>query len=596
MAEEPIIRGFDQRERVGESSRAVDYRAVQVSTHRSVRLRVLKPEYAAIPGEIDRFFQLARAVVKCRRHHFVEIYDVTRTENGCYLVMEDMAGETVQEWLDRVGRLDAATAVTVAVAVGKALGHAWSVARFIHGNIKPGVITFHADHGVYITDFSLAQLAPPGEDMVVPAGVVEGTPAYLSPERVTAGASVDFRSDMYSLGATLYHMVTGKQPFKGAAPADVLAQHRDGTLTNPCDEVADLPDGVAQVMARLMMKAPADRYETWADAVADLRKALSRRAGDTWSDQSTIAPPRILPGAAGTGRTSSGRVSATPSKSKKRRVVVRLSRPSAVAKSARGSGSTSSREVSAWIRLPAWILLLLGWIVLARLRWGLPLVSHDPGPGAEPDRAVPASPAVPPAASMAEPVIEEPEPSVPVGDVLPDAMAEQRTAWWDHLAAAIIAKRFTEAQAMIETQAGLADAWLTPGEIADLRAYLVDVSRMDAVMAEHFRERIGQRTTAQHEGREVGVELRALSGNRVSVLLIDEKTRQTQVQPVVLPASRIHVLERIRWLGPIDTSAKRTMKYILFMEAGDHAGARVWVSGPSPLAEALIRAAEGGHP
>ncbi len=238
---------------------------------RVVALKVLRPALAHGRDRI-RFVREARAAAQVRHDHVVEVHAVANPPDGLpYIVMEYLAGPTLAEAIRRAGRLGPREAASVALQVAEGLAAAHA-AGLVHREIKPSNVMLDPAKGrTKITDFGLARPAGESSD-VTQEGSAVGTPAYMSPEQAR-GEAVDARSDVYSLGATLYEALTGEPPFRGTA-GSVLQQVIDTDPRPPRRINSALPRDLETICLKAMARDPARRYPTDRDLADDLGRFL----------------------------------------------------------------------------------------------------------------------------------------------------------------------------------------------------------------------------------------------------------------------------------------------------------------------------------
>lgn len=270
------ISGFDIRECLGAGGMAVVWKAYQASLDRVVAIKVLRSEHAADPEEVRRFMDEARAAAKLSHPNIVQVYD-TGSENGVYyIVMEYVAGKTIGSLLRSQGALSQKIAFQVARYVAEALDDAWQKAKIVHRDIKPDNIMFDQEGMVVkVSDLGLARagfVSGSAEEETH----IEGTPNYMAPEQVQ-GDPADCRSDIYALGATLYHMVTGCMPFDNLPDEDVMRAQCESYLPNPRDINPRLSIGISQLLTHMMMKAPEHRPADWSEALREIKRVASGR-------------------------------------------------------------------------------------------------------------------------------------------------------------------------------------------------------------------------------------------------------------------------------------------------------------------------------
>jgi eukaryotic-like serine/threonine-protein kinase len=239
----------------------------------------------------------ARAAAVIEHPNVVRVHDLTITDTTIFVVMEFLEGESLRGRLRRQHRLAAEEAVRIAADVCLALAAAHQ-AGVIHRDIGPGNIMLCADGTVRVMDFGLARIAGAGVDTT--PGHRMGTPAYVSPEQV-AGETVDARADLYSLGCTLYHMVTGQPPFTGASVVDVAWQHRHATPRPPGTLATGLPVTLEGVIQKAMAKSPGERFSDALQMRTELVAVLEQ--GSSHNDSPTPHTPAPIPTVAATDET-----------------------------------------------------------------------------------------------------------------------------------------------------------------------------------------------------------------------------------------------------------------------------------------------------
>lgn len=269
--------------RLGMGGMARVYKAYQANLDRYVALKVLHSNLAEEDEFVGRFEREAAAVARMRHSNIVQVFDYDTEGDSHYMVMEYIEGPTLKAEFDHRKFVKKPFTLTeifnIIAALGNALDYA-HVRGIIHRDIKPANIMFTRDGEVVLTDFGIVRML--GMPRYTLTGVIAGTPAYMAPEQAKSLTS-DHRSDIYSLGVVLYELVTGHTPFTGNTPLEIIQKH----IEEP-PPLADLTDGVpevvAQVIAKALAKDPEDRYQT---AFA-LATALQQALGDTAVVPTTI--------------------------------------------------------------------------------------------------------------------------------------------------------------------------------------------------------------------------------------------------------------------------------------------------------------------
>lgn len=251
--------------RLGRGGMADVYAARHLTLGRDVAMKVLRREFATDKDYVERFRREARAAARLNHSNIVQVYDVGSVDSLHYITQELIDGENLREHLQRRGTLSAEEAFEVLTAVASALELA-SEAGITHRDIKPENIMRSSRGEVKVADFGLARLgtdAAKGQSDLTQAGLTLGTPRYMSPEQIQ-GHAVDVRSDLYSLGVTMYHLLAGRPPFEADDALALAVRHLHETPM-PLDRArgaSDLPETLIAVIARLMNKLPGDRFQS----------------------------------------------------------------------------------------------------------------------------------------------------------------------------------------------------------------------------------------------------------------------------------------------------------------------------------------------
>ena len=266
MKTPPVIEGFEIVGLLGQGGMATVWKARQLSLNRLVAIKVLSSNVTNGPDDLRRFCEEARATAQISHPGIVQAYDAAFAEK-LYFVMELIDGYTVGQWLRRKGSIPLPEALLVAESVAAALDYAWEQIGMIHCDIKPDNIMVDADGTVKVADLGLSQRHLAQMDLT---DDVLGTPHYMSPEQIQGGA-LDCRSDIYAMGATLYHMLTGRFLFDGK-PSAVLDAHlekaaRSLRLVNP-----ELPVPMALLIEKMLAKSPEDRQQNWRQVIESLHR------------------------------------------------------------------------------------------------------------------------------------------------------------------------------------------------------------------------------------------------------------------------------------------------------------------------------------
>ncbi|MFW5681476.1 MAG: serine/threonine-protein kinase [Phycisphaeraceae bacterium] len=280
------IPGYQIVSKLGSGAMATVYKARQLSLDRMVAIKVLPPSQTKEPQFVERFYAEGRAAAKLNHANIVQAIDVGQSGEFHYFVMEYVEGFSVFDELMKNGRYEESRALEIGTAVARALEHAHAQG-FIHRDVKPKNIMINKDGVPKLADMGLARAVSDREAAEAEAGKAYGTPYYISPEQIRGKVDVDFRADIYGLGATLYHMVTGRVPFEAPNPSAVMHKHLKEELVPPDHVNSELSSGLSEIIEVCMAKERKKRYHTTADLLADLElvakgepPAQARRAFD----------------------------------------------------------------------------------------------------------------------------------------------------------------------------------------------------------------------------------------------------------------------------------------------------------------------------
>jgi serine/threonine-protein kinase len=272
------IPGFKLLKRLGRGSMGTVYKARQLNLDRIVALKVLAPFLSENSAYVRRFVKEARLAGKLNHPNIVQGFDAGEVDGTHYFAMEFVDGPTVLTLLERGGAMDQDRALRITIQVARALDHA-SRQGLIHRDVKPDNIMIAPGGLAKLCDLGLAKDVSRGSGSTE-RGTTLGTPNYISPEQARGSAEVDIRSDLYSLGATLYHMVTGRRPFEGPNPSVIMVKHINEPAVPPRDLVPDLDVELQRIVQRCLAKSPQDRYQTPAELLVDLENLAAVHRGE----------------------------------------------------------------------------------------------------------------------------------------------------------------------------------------------------------------------------------------------------------------------------------------------------------------------------
>ena len=561
------IPGYEILGKAGEGAMGVVWRAKQNSLDREVAIKILRGELASNPDEVANFLREARAVAALKHPGLVPAYDVGEHDGTVYFAMEFVHGQTLGDKLRRDGKLGQKQALTIARQLADALLYARDSASIIHRDIKPDNIIIEPDGTTRLTDLGLASIVG---DKETPATGSEcelaGTPNYMAPEQAQGAHDIDFHADMYALGATLYHMVTGQLPFEGLSANDTLTAQITKTIPNPRSLNPAVTPGCAGLIRRLMMKHPADRYASWKACVKDLRKAEEAKLVTvSGKGDSTIAPPPPM-AKAGT---------------------------SAAAKRAVQTNA-AHKPINTTARLFL-NLALLGW-------WGwmgYQLLDLPPRPQLQ--RHTRAAPAPTPTRTMgitAPPVIGEPTPApmalpdaaptsyhppvveptrptqpaaIPTASIPTAGLSAGQVA---ALGADIIQQILAQDPAAASQRLIEASSGAEPGQLDALKQLVRTASNVDKAVLGAFRAAIGKTNTLQHNGRRLTIVVKSVRGQQIAADMIVSGGNPPQKRLIEFGLSQVDPKEQSRWLATSASPDAAVTRCLLLMRSGDYMAAQ----------------------
>jgi serine/threonine-protein kinase len=266
------VPGYEVISKIGQGAMGMVFKARQISMDRIVAIKVLSPRYSKDPAFVERFVREARAVAKLNHENIIGGIDVGESGGHHYFVMEFVDGVPVTSAMKRDGRLDERRTLQIGLQVAKALSHAHRNG-IVHRDIKPENVMLTANGVAKLCDLGLAKQTK-GDSGVTMDGTSVGTPNYISPEQARGEDHIDIRTDLYSLGASLYHMATGSTPYSGANPMVVMTKHVTEPLEPPKKRHPGLSDGFNALVMRMMQKRREDRYQDPDTLATDIQTLL----------------------------------------------------------------------------------------------------------------------------------------------------------------------------------------------------------------------------------------------------------------------------------------------------------------------------------
>lgn len=288
-----MLAGYDVIDFIGRGGMGVVFRGRDRSLGREVAIKVLAPSLAANATARERFFREARSAAAINHTNVATVHSVEESAQLPCLVMEYVAGESLRQRLDQVGRLELKEIIRTGYQVASGLDAAHTKG-IVHRDIKPGNILLESStRRVRLTDFGLARVI--ADESLTQTGLLVGTPGYIAPE-VASGEEADHRADLFSLGCLLYVMATGELPFRADSTMQSLRRVIEDEATPPCRLTPELPAWLNELITLLLQKSPDDRPQTAAEVQRVLKRRyreLNNRSADSdaaFNDRTPVSP------------------------------------------------------------------------------------------------------------------------------------------------------------------------------------------------------------------------------------------------------------------------------------------------------------------
>ncbi|MFO0970424.1 MAG: response regulator [Gemmataceae bacterium] len=291
-----VIGNYEVLDRIGAGGMGAVFKARHRRMKRVVALKLLASNRVRDPSFVQRFQREIETIAQLSHPNIVMAFDADVADAGHFLVMEYVAGRDLDSLVTKGGALSVAAAVDCVAQAARGLEYAHG-RGFIHRDIKPANLLRDAAGVVKVTDLGLARLRNTGEaGGITQAGGILGTVDFMPPEQAIDATQIDYRADIYSLGATLYFLLTGMPPYPERSLAAALLKHRDAPIPSLTKVRAEVPAALDALFRRMMAKAPADRCQSMTEVVRTLESVLA-----TTSDPAALHATGPLPAADGAG-------------------------------------------------------------------------------------------------------------------------------------------------------------------------------------------------------------------------------------------------------------------------------------------------------
>lgn len=271
------IPGYKVSGKLGSGAMAVVYKARQLSLDRDVAIKVLPKRFSEKSNYIERFYKEGKLAAKLNHNNIVQAIDVGESGGLYYFVMEYVEGKTLYDDLAKGKIFTEDEALDLIIQLCDALQHAHEQGM-VHRDVKPKNIMITPDGVVKLADMGLARETSDIEAAKNEQGKAFGTPYYIAPEQVRGEVDIDGRADLYAVGATLYHMLTGRVPFQAKTPTEVMRKHLTDQIIPPDHINTSLSAGISEVIEVAMAKRKEDRYSSIEELLLDLNAIRSGQA------------------------------------------------------------------------------------------------------------------------------------------------------------------------------------------------------------------------------------------------------------------------------------------------------------------------------
>ena len=262
---------YEITELIGVGGMAEVYKGIDVIDNKTVAIKILKKEFSENEEFLRRFRTESKAIAVLSHPNIVKVYDVGFSDKIQYIVMEYIDGITLKEYIEEEKVLTWKDTLHFIIQILRALQHAHDKG-IVHRDIKPQNIMLFTDGTIKVMDFGIAKFASEAGKTATDQAI--GSVHYISPEQAS-GEATDAKSDIYSVGAMMYEMLTGRKPFDSDNPVTIAVMHMHDIPERPKAINPDIPDGLEEIVLRAMEKSPDDRYQTTAEMISDLEKFKS---------------------------------------------------------------------------------------------------------------------------------------------------------------------------------------------------------------------------------------------------------------------------------------------------------------------------------
>jgi serine/threonine protein kinase len=280
----PITRQFGNfllERQLGSGGMGAVYLGRDTTLNRTVAVKVLRPELVTDHKFMATFLREAEITASLNHPNIVQVFAFGQHDAVYYLVVEYISGGSLDDKIMNLGRITELEGIEIGIAVARGLEYALERGGLIHRDIKPGNILFNQNNTPKVVDFGLSLSFETTDHF---DGEIWGTPYYVAPEKLERQPE-DFRSDLYSLGATLFHAISGRPPYEGDEPNDVAMKHLSGNVVSLKAFVPDISDQTTYAVSKAMARYPEDRYQSYGEFIEQLEDAKRRITDPEFREQ-----------------------------------------------------------------------------------------------------------------------------------------------------------------------------------------------------------------------------------------------------------------------------------------------------------------------
>jgi eukaryotic-like serine/threonine-protein kinase len=286
------IDGFELKKKIGSGAMGQVWLAVQISMQRYVAIKILSPSVCSRSGFIERFQGEIKNSAKLDHPNIITAFDAGCKSGFYYLASSYVDGENLEQKLNKQSKIVEKDALKITLGIAEALSYAWSEFNLLHRDIKPSNIIIDKNNIPKLMDMGLSKCINEDPSLTYDGEIV-GTPYYMSPEQAKGNMDLDLRSDIYSLGATLYHLVTGQLPFDGASSVGILTKHITEPLIPPIDRNNLITPEVNSLILKMMEKTLKSRIQTWYEVIGEIKNILENKMAKEIEQE---AKPEVIKG------------------------------------------------------------------------------------------------------------------------------------------------------------------------------------------------------------------------------------------------------------------------------------------------------------